>query len=95
MAPIWNALRRRASIVLSGHEHHMQRLRPIDGITTLISGAGGRSSYSADRNDPRLVFAETRRDGALRLELRRGQASYAFVAATGKPLDSGVVRCRR
>jgi hypothetical protein len=30
-------------LVLSGHEHDYQRSRPIDGVTYVISGAGGRT----------------------------------------------------
>lgn len=94
MAPVWDALRGRAAIVLAGHEHSMQRLRPIDGITSFVSGAGGRSNYRLRHGDPRLAFGDDRSDGALRLDLRRGQAKYAFVAADGRILDSGSVRCR-
>jgi hypothetical protein len=94
MAPIWDALRGHAAIVLAGHEHDMQRLRPIDGITSFVSGAGGHGHYALNANDPRLAFGDDRRYGALRLRLRPGRASYAFVAADGKALDSGALRCR-
>jgi predicted phosphodiesterase len=93
VADLWNALRRRAAIVVAGHEHDMQRFRPIDGITQFVSGAGGRSLYSL-RLDDRLAFGNDDTYGALRLELRRGIARHAFVAADGRVLDSGTVRCR-
>jgi len=94
MAPVWDALRGRAAIVITGHEHGMQRLHPIDGITSFVSGAGGHGRYSLRRNDPRLAFGDDRHDGALRLRLRRGIAAYAFVSAAGAVLDAGAVRCR-
>lgn len=94
MAPIWDALRGHVAIVLSGHEHDMQRMHPIDGITSFVSGAGGHSHYGLRRDDPRLAFGDDRHDGALRLRLRRGVASYAFVAADGQVLDRGTLRCR-
>jgi hypothetical protein len=94
MAPVWDALRGHAAIVLSGHEHDMQRLHPIDGITSFVSGAGGHSHYALRRDDPRLAFGDDWADGALRLRLRRGSASYAFVTAAGRVLDSGTLRCR-
>jgi hypothetical protein len=72
----------------------MQRLHPIDGITSFVSGAGGHSHYALRRDDPRLAFGDDRADGALRLRLRRGSASYAFVTAAGRVLDSGTLRCR-
>lgn len=95
MEPIWNALRGRAAIVLNGHDHDLQRLRPIDGITTFVAGAGGRGSYSIDESDRRVAFADDDHDGALRLRLRPGEAAYAFVSASGRVLDSGSLKCRR
>ncbi len=65
----------------------------IDGITSFIAGAGGHSRYGV-RADRRLAFADSRHDGALRLRLRRGNASYAFVSAGGRVLDRGSLRCR-
>ena len=94
MAPIWDALRGKATIVVAGHEHNMQRLRPIDGITSFVSGAGGHGLYKVRRDDPRLAFGEDRSYGALRLRLRRGEARYAYVSTSGRVLDRGTLRCR-
>ena len=95
MAALWNDLRGRAAIALAGHEHDMQRFRPIDGITEFVAGAGGKSHYAARAGEHRLAFANDRDDGALRLTLRPGSAAYAFVAADGRVLDRGTIRCRR
>jgi hypothetical protein len=94
MAPIWNALRGKATIVVAGHEHSMQRLRPIDGITSFVSGAGGHGLYDLRGDDPRLAFGEDGTYGALRLRLRRGEARYAYVSRDGSVLDKGTLRCR-
>lgn len=91
--PFWDALIGRAVLVLNGHDHDMQRLHPHRGITEIVSGAGGRSHYGVDA-DRRLAFSDDHSDGALRLLLRPGVARYAFVSASGRVLDSGVVRCR-
>jgi 3',5'-cyclic AMP phosphodiesterase CpdA len=93
MDPVVDALRGRAAIVIAGHEHDMQRFRPIDGITHFVSGAGGRHRYDLHR-DARLAFGDDSHYGALRLRLRPGAAAHAFVAADGQILDSGTVRCR-
>jgi predicted phosphodiesterase len=93
MAPLVQPLRRRAAIVVAGHDHDMQRLRPVDGITHFVSGAGGRSLYPL-RRDRRLAFGDDRHYGALRLDLRPGVARHAFVTADGRTLDSGTIRCR-
>jgi hypothetical protein len=93
MAPVWDALRGKAAIVVTGHEHSMQRLRPIDGITSFVSGAGGHGHYGLHRGDRRLAFGDDRRYGALRLQLRRGEARYAYVASSGRVLDRGTIGC--
>jgi 3-phytase len=94
VAPLWDALRQRAAIVVNAHDHDMQRLRPRDGITQFVSGAGGHSRYEIDFGYPGLAFGNDGDSGALRLELRRGVARYAFVTAEGRTLDSGSVSCR-
>ena len=92
---LWRALRGKVSIVINGHEHDMQRLKPIDGITVFISGAGGKGLYPVDESDPRLAFSNDEDFGALRLELTPGRAKFAFVDEDGRKLDSGNLRCRR
>lgn len=91
--PFWQELRGHASLIVNGHDHNMQRLRPRYGITGLIAGAGGHSQYAFDRRDSRLRFGDDSRDGALRLALRPGAANTTFVAVDGTVLDRSSVRC--
>ena len=93
VAPLWDALRGHASIVVSAHDHNMQRFSPIDGITELVTGAGGHGHYSL-RPDPRRAFGDDQTFGALRIELRPGRADLGFVAADGRVLDRHRVTCR-
>lgn len=90
---LWNLLAGRVTLVLNGHDHTMQRLKPIDGVTTLISGAGGHSRYGLNYEDPRLAFGDDQHDGALELELAPGRARYRFVTVDGEVLDTGSSRC--
>jgi hypothetical protein len=92
MAPLWGALSGRAVLVLNGHDHNMQRFKPINGITQYVSGAGGHSRYAL-RHDSRLAFGNDRDDGALRIELRPRRARLAFVSAAGEILDTSTVGC--
>ena len=93
IAPLWDAVAGRAALVLNGHEHNMQRFKPVGGTTELVSGAGGHSLYDL-RPDPRRAFGQDREYGALRIDLRPGRARLRFVATDGDVLDSSVVRCR-
>jgi hypothetical protein len=95
MAVLWNDLRGHAVIALGGHDHDMQRFKPIGGITQFVSGAGGRSLYGVHSDDARLAFANDDDYGALRLVLLPGAARYAFIAVDGRVLDRGTIRCRR
>ena len=94
LAPLWNALRGSARVVLSGHDHNMQRFRHRDGIVQLVAGTGGRELYPL-RADSRLRFGEDSRYGALRLELRPGEAELEFRRIDGRRLDSSSVECER
>jgi hypothetical protein len=96
VTPLWNALRTRASLVVNGHEHNMQRFPPRDEITELVAGAGGHGIYKIEPKERvRLAFANDTDYGALKLRLRPGRADYRFVAADGHSLDNGNVRCSR
>jgi Calcineurin-like phosphoesterase len=92
--PFWDALAGHATIVLTGHEHDMQRFKPRQGITELVSGAGGHRLYPLTRGRRDLAFGNARTFGALRLELTPGVARYRFVTAAGVTLDSGKVLCK-
>lgn len=94
VAPLWNALRGHASVVLNGHDHNLQRMRPRDGLVELVAGAGGKSHYDLS-GDPRRVFGDDRQNGALRLELRLGVADIRFDSSAGTVLDRSSVRCER
>lgn len=91
--PLWRSLRGRARLVVAAHDHDLQRLHRRDGITQLVAGAGGESNYPL-RRDRRLVFGDAKSDGALRLDLSRGSARYAFVSAGGRVLHRGSASCR-
>jgi acid phosphatase type 7 len=93
--PLWAAVQGRAAIVLGGHDHDLQRLKPIGGTVAFVSGAGGRHHYAVDESDARLAFSDDRHFGALRIELERSRATLTFVAADGAMLDRSTVRCRR
>jgi hypothetical protein len=49
VAPLWDLLAGRATIVLAAHDHNLQRFKPVDGLTQFVVGAGGKSSYRVRR----------------------------------------------
>jgi hypothetical protein len=93
IAPLTDALRGEARLILNGHEHNMQRVALPGGLTELVAGAGGSELTEIDPGYGRLRFGSDRRYGAVRLRIRPGRAAYAFVIPGGKVIDHGVVRC--
>jgi hypothetical protein len=93
MAPLWKALRGRAKAVLSGHEHDLQRLRRRGGLTQYVAGAGGRSRYSLDGGDRQLAWGRDDREGALRIVLEPGSATFEFRDVAGRVLDRSSTTC--
>ena len=90
----WEVIRGFARILVTGHDHNMQRMRARDGTVQFISGAGGRRLYAVDEDDRRLAFSDDTHHGALRLSLSPGQARWRFVSARGRGLGSGTLTCR-
>ena len=95
MDPYWRTLAGHARIVVSGHDHDMQRMSPRNGLVQYVSGAGGHSHYAIDRSYAGLAFGNDSEYGALRITLRPGSASLDFVSASGRTLDSSRAICRR
>ena len=91
---LWRAVQGHAALVLSGHDHDLQRFKPIGGTVQVVSGAGGAEHYPVDRGDPRLAFADDAHFGGLRLELRPGRAVLTFISTDGGRLDRSTLRCR-
>jgi hypothetical protein len=94
IAPLWDALAGHAALVLSGHDHDLQRLRPDGGIVQLVAGAGGRGHGRLRSGDRQVAWSDANTFGALRLRLRPGRADVAFVSAGGRILDRSRVACR-
>jgi hypothetical protein len=91
--PLWHRLVGRARIVLSGHDHNLQRHSPQRGITQYVVGAGGRARYELHRGPSTMVWGTDRVDGALRMVLKPGRALLEFRAPGGRLLDRSTRTC--
>lgn len=90
--PLWDALRGKARVVLSGHDHVLLRYRSRDGITQYVAGAGGDTLYDL-RRDARVAFGRDGVTGALRMRLSPREARLEFRSLDGRVLDRSRVRC--
>ena len=95
LEPFWAALRGKAVLVLNGHEHNYQRMKPVAGITQLIAGGGGTSLYPVDDGDERLAASWDRGDSVLRIELMPGRATFELLRVGRPPLEQRSVRCEQ
>lgn len=91
---MWSAIRGKAAILLSGHDHDMQRFKPLHGTVQYIAGAGGKGHYDVDESDRRLAFSDDQASGALRISLVPGRADLQFITEDGSVLDESTVFCR-
>ena len=78
--PMWNRLAGHASIVLSGHDHNLQRHRPQKGLAQYVVGAGGRGRYALHGGPSTMVWGRDDIDAALRIVLKPGSASSSSAA---------------
>ena len=90
----WEALEGRARIIVNGHDHNSQRIRPHDGIVEFVAGAGGRRLYDVHERNRRLAFSDDKHHIALRLDLAPGTARWRFVTTGGRVVGRGSLGCR-
>ena len=95
-APLWKVLAlHHATLVLTGHEHFYERLRPIDGITQLTVGTGGAQFADYADVHPSSVARENQTLGVLKLTLSDGAWKAEFMGVSGSAFhdtDSGAWR---
>ncbi len=95
VAPLWNAVRGHARIVLSGHDHDLQRFADRDGLRQIVSGAGGRPNIPLPRSSrAKARYVNRLATGGARLRLTRGRATIELVSRSGRVLDRSAVTCR-
>ena len=78
-------------IVLSGHEHFYQKIRPQKGIHYFISGGGSKIRRGVDKHNKDVEFAaETLH--FLAFEVSEGEVKYTAISDRGAQIHSGVIR---
>jgi hypothetical protein len=85
--------RRGARVVMTGHEHFFAKLRPVDGIDYIISGAGGKLHQGGLRKaGPRLEAGNDQMRHFLVVTLTPDRLVYSAIAETGKVIHRGTIR---
>jgi 3',5'-cyclic AMP phosphodiesterase CpdA len=79
-------------VVLSGHDHVYERLKPQKGITYFVSGSGG-ALRKGDMHPSGLTAAYYDQDQSFMLvEVAGDDLYFEAVARSGATVDSGVIR---
>lgn len=90
---LWTELVNHSVVVLNGHHHNYERMKPTRGITQVIAGAGGHLFHSVDGKNAQLDAYQDSKYGALRADLGDGRMDYKYVLTDGSVADSGSIPC--
>jgi hypothetical protein len=84
------------NVVLAGHEHFYERIKPQKGIYYFISGAGGklRSGDVKDRS-PLTEKAYDKDMSFMLVEVNNNQLFFQVITRTGETVDSGTLVSRK
>jgi hypothetical protein len=91
--PVWAVIKGKTALNIVGHNHIYGRLAPEEGVTVMVSGAGGHALRPLGSQHHTVVASKTGVATATRLVLRPGEAVFSQVDASGTVHDSGVLTC--
>ena len=80
------------SVVLTGHEHFYERIKPQKGILHFISGGGGKLRPGDIRKDPQTAKGFDTDLHFMMMEIDGDDMWFQVVSRTGKTVDSGTFR---
>lgn len=83
--------RGKIDIVLSGHEHFYQKIRPQSGVHYFISGGGSKIRRGVDKHHKQVEFAAEALH-FLGFEVSTNEVKYAAISDQGAQIHAGVIR---
>ncbi|MCA1565945.1 MAG: metallophosphoesterase [Acidobacteria bacterium] len=85
-------LKHGVNVVLAGHEHFYERIKPQKGIYYFISGAGGKlRKGDVKKNSPLTQKAFDQDMSFMLVEIVKDQMHFQVISRTGETVDSGVL----
>jgi hypothetical protein len=83
------------SVVLNGHDHFYERVKPQAGITYFVVGSGGQlAKGDVDRRQGITAKAFDTDQAFMAAEIDGDQMYFNTVSRTGQVVDSGVLNRR-
>jgi hypothetical protein len=84
------------NVVLAGHEHFYERIKPQKGIYYFISGAGGKLRAGDVKKNSALTEKAYDKDMSFMLvEISNNQLFFQVLSRTGETVDSGTLVSRK
>ena len=78
-------------VVLSGHEHVYERIKPQKGITYFVAGSGGQLRRGDLLPSPLTAAGFDQDQAFMLLEIAGDELFFQVISRTGKTVDSGVI----
>ncbi|HEX8290677.1 MAG TPA: metallophosphoesterase, partial [Pyrinomonadaceae bacterium] len=89
-------LKHGVNLVLAGHEHFYERVKPQKGIYYFISGAGGKlRKGDVKKGSPLTEKAYDADMSFMLVEMTRDAMHFQVISRTGETVDSGVLPNQR
>ena len=77
-------------LVLSGHDHFYERLKPQQGIAYFVSGGAGKLRRGdIDRRDPAFAFGNDEAHHFMLFEMTRDAIAFRAIDLNGTEIDAG------
>jgi 3',5'-cyclic AMP phosphodiesterase CpdA len=82
-------------VVFTGHDHFYERIKPQDGITYFVAGAGGKiRSGDIKKNSPLTAKAFDKDLSFMLIEIHKDEMHFQVISRTGQTVDSGMIKRR-
>jgi predicted phosphodiesterase len=78
-------------VVLAGHEHFYERIRPQQGIYYFTSGAAGKLRKGNIRRGPLTAAGYDQDLSFMLMEIEGDELHFQVIARTGATVDSGMI----
>ena len=93
VARLWDAIEGRAAILLSGHDHNLQRFKPVDGHDAVHQRSGRQEPLRGRRATPGSPSPTTRPTAPSGSSSPRAAPTCASSPPTASVLDRSTVTC--
>lgn len=84
------------SLVLNGHDHTYERIKPQNGIQYFVEGSSGQlREGDLRKGSPLTAFGEDQQQTFILMEVDGDQLTFNAIGRSGSVIDSGVIQRRK